>query len=137
MFETIYNLLSFINRNLNSYIVSDIKPAGVEVTFKVKVPQNTPDDNIHIAGTFAIAGYSDWNPGDNNLKLTKNPDGTYSITMYIPEGTTIEYKYVRGEWSKVEKGPNGEELSNRRVTITKGANNKMLVEDEVAKWADR
>lgn len=137
VFSTLYNLIVMKNKSLKDYITADLKPAGVEVTFKVKVPQNTPDDNIHIAGTFSAIGYSDWNPSDNNLKLTKNADGTYSITMYIPEGTTIEYKYVRGEWSKVEKGPNGEELSNRSVTIKKGADNKMLIEDTVAKWADK
>ena len=137
VFSTLYNLIVMKNKNLKNYITADLKPYGVEVTFKVKVPQNTPDDNIHIAGTFSSIGYSDWEASDNNLKLTKNADGTYSITMYIPEGTTIEYKYVRGEWSKVEKGPNGEELSNRKVTITKDANNKMLIEDEVAKWADK
>ncbi len=137
VFNTLYNLIVLKNKGLKNYITSDLKPLGVEVTFKVKVPQNTPDDNIHIAGTFSSIGYSDWNPSDNNLKLTKNTDGTYSITMYIPEGTTIEYKYVRGEWSKVEKGPNGEELSNRSVTIKKGTDNKMLIEDTVAKWADK
>jgi len=137
VFNTIYNLIVVKNKNLKDYITADLKPYGVEVTFKVKVPQNTPDDNIHIAGTFSAVGYSDWNPSDNNLKLSKNADGTYSITMYIPEGTTIEYKYVRGEWSKVEKGPNGEELSNRSVTIKKGADNKMFIEDTVSKWADK
>lgn len=137
VFTTLYNLIMLKNKDLKNYITSDLKPLGVEVTFKVKVPQNTPDDNIHIAGTFSSIGYSDWNPSDNNLKLSKNSDGTYSITMYIPEGTTIEYKYVRGEWSKVEKGPNGEELSNRSVTIKKGTDNKMLIEDTVSKWADK
>jgi phospholipase/lecithinase/hemolysin len=137
VFTTLYNLIVLRNKDLKNYITSDLKPLGVEVTFKVKVPQNTPDDNIHIAGTFSSIGYSDWNPSDNNLKLLKNADGTYSITMYIPEGTTIEYKYVRGEWSKVEKGPNGEELSNRNVTIRKGADNKMLIEDIVSRWADK
>lgn len=137
VFNALYNLIALKNNSLKNYITPNLKPFGVEVTFKVKVPQNTPDDNIHIAGTFASIGYSDWNPSDKSLRLTKNMDGTYSITMYIPEGMSIEYKYVRGEWSKVEKGPNGEELSNRKVTITRDANNKMLIEDEVARWADK
>ncbi|ADQ41463.1 S-layer domain-containing protein [Caldicellulosiruptor acetigenus I77R1B] len=137
VFSTLYNLIVVKNKNLKDYITADLIPYGVEVTFKVKIPQNVPDDNIHIAGTFSVVGYSDWNPSDNNLKLIKNTDGTYSITMYIPEGTTIEYKYVRGEWSKVEKGPNGKELPNRTVTVKKGSNNKILIEDTVAKWADK
>lgn len=95
------------------------------------------DDNIYIVGIFSVVGYSDWNFFDNNLKFIKNIDGIYLIIMYIFEGIIIEYKYVRGEWSKVEKGLNGKELLNRIVIVKKGFNNKIFIEDIVVKWVDK
>ncbi|MEZ0537129.1 S-layer homology domain-containing protein [Caldicellulosiruptoraceae bacterium PP1] len=143
VFNAIYNLLQKKNSTLESYIGSDVKlvpgdPTGIPVEFIVKVPQNTPDnEKIIIAGTFANLGYTDWNPGDSELALTKIDNQTYSITIYMKEGTQIQYKYVRGDWSKVEKDKNGNEISNRVITVKNDGSGKMTINDEVQKWADK
>lgn len=81
------------------------------------IPDYTPpEDNIFIAGNF-----NGWDPGDTNYVLSKNQDQKWSITSdSVPEGTQIEYKFTRGSWETVEKGPNGEEIGNRQFTFGNG-----------------
>ena len=55
------------------------------------------------------------------------------ITLSFPAGETIEYKYTRGSWPKVEKGTEGEEIPNRLLTVPGGNH---IQNDIVANWAD-
>lgn len=75
-----------------------------------------PDDLIYIAGDF-----NGWNPGDTNYVLSKNEDQKWFFTTAAePEGTIIQFKFTRGSWATVEKGPQGEEISNRLFTFGNG-----------------
>jgi len=89
-----------------------------QVTFIIdSLPAYTPpEDLIYLAGNF-----NGWNPGDPAYVLSKNEDQQWFYTSTAaPEGTQIEYKFTRGSWETVEKGPNGEEIGNRQFTFGNG-----------------
>jgi len=84
------------------------------VTFKVTVPASTPTDaKLYIAGDIDVLG--PWDPG--KVELGRIGDGLYAITLVLPAGSTIKYKFTRGTWESVEKGPNFEEISDRVLSI--------------------
>lgn len=98
------------------------------VTFRTEVPSNTPPgDTIYIAGDF-----QGWNPGDGAYALTEEPDGRWAITLSLPDGVGIQYKFTRGDWGRVEKGPSGEEIANRTHTPA----GVETVDHIVYNWAD-
>lgn len=89
-----------------------------QVTFiAVSIPANTPpDEQLYIAGNF-----NNWEPGNPDFVMHKNAQGKWEITLaFQPEGTTIQFKFNRGSWATVEKGANGEEISNRNFTYGNG-----------------
>ena len=102
--------------------------ATAGVTFRVTAPASTPaGDTVFVAGDF-----QGWNPRDPAYALTKQPDGRWTITLALPAGTPIQFKFTRGGWDRVEKGPNGEELSNRTLT----PDGVSTYDFTVARWAD-
>ena len=74
------------------------------------IPDYTPtEDPIYIAGNF-----NNWNPGDADFALQKNDEGQWFILMpEMNNGSILEFKFTRGDWSTVEKGADGEEIANR------------------------
>ncbi|HKQ49730.1 MAG TPA: alpha/beta hydrolase-fold protein [Phycisphaerae bacterium] len=102
--------------------------SGATTTFRVEVPASTPvSDVIYIAGNF-----QGWNPGNPAYALTEQPDGRWQITLSLPDGNPIQYKFTRGNWQTVEKGPNGEEIPNRTYT----PQGTETINHVVANWAD-
>ncbi len=96
-----------------------------QVTFIIdSLPAYTPpEDLIYIAGNF-----NGWNPGDPAYVLSKNDDEKWFITSAAaPEGTQIEYKFTRGSWETVEKGPGGEEIGNRLFTFGNGDTVRIII----------
>jgi hypothetical protein len=81
----------------------------VNVTFTVNVPPNTPvDAPIRIAGNITQLGntFADLSGGVSTLAsrmpvLEKRTDGIYSVSLKLPVGTYLEYKYTLGDglWS--------------------------------------
>jgi glycosidase len=104
----------------------------VAVTFNVTVPAETTG-TVYIAGNFP-APYPTWDPG--GLAMTKVDATHFTTTLNILDGTALQYKYTRGTWDSVEKGPNCEELSNRTLTVSYGATGMQSENDTVAKWRD-
>ena len=101
---------------------------GATTTFRVEVPESTPaGDLIYIAGDF-----QGWNPGNPAYALTEQSDDTWEITLSLPDGSPIQYKFTRGSWQTVEKGPNGEEIPNRTHTPL----GTETLDHVVANWAD-
>ncbi|MGB0429766.1 MAG: alpha/beta hydrolase, partial [Bacteroidia bacterium] len=81
-----------------------------------EIPKNTPaSDPIHIAGDF-----QGWNPGSQNhiLKID-SATGFHQIVLNDVTGN-IEFKFARGEWSKVESNENGGFYPNRKHTVLDG-----------------
>jgi len=100
------------------------------LAFVVTVPSNTPTEStIYVAGNQTQIG--GWNPGA--VPLYKALNGRYAIVLSFAEGTSLEYKLTRGSWPTVEKGPAGEEISNRTYTTRSGYERTFVI---VARWAD-
>lgn len=98
------------------------------VTFDVVVPVDTPAvPEVHVAGDF-----QSWDPTAESHRLTRVQPHRWQATFRLPAGP-IEYKYAREDWSRVEKGQAGEEVTNRRAVIEAD----ITLEDEVASWNDR
>jgi len=106
---------------------SVVNANAATITFAVTVPEETPADaSIYIAGDF-----QGWNPASPTHRFTKVGDRLYELTLELPEGR-IEFKFTRGDWATVEKGPGGEEIGNRVLTLAADARYELTV----AKWAD-
>ena len=96
---------------------------------KVTVPANTPvSDPLYISGSF-----NNWLPADTNNKLIKNDDGTYSISLALNAGTTIQYKITRGSWNNEEVNSNLTSISNRSYVTVGGTENIGIT---VSRWKD-
>jgi hypothetical protein len=88
----------------------------VTVIFTIKVPLDTPPDTpLRLAGNLYQLGntFADLSGGVNTLAsrlptLGKLVDGRYMVTLNLPTGTYIEYKYTLGDglWSS-EVSPTG------------------------------
>lgn len=89
-----------------------------QVTFiATSIPANTPpDESLYIAGNF-----TNWEAGVPDYVMHKNAQGKWEITLEPKTaGTTIQFKFTRGSWETVEKGANGEEISNHTFTYGNG-----------------
>ncbi|NOZ12137.1 MAG: T9SS type A sorting domain-containing protein [Acidobacteria bacterium] len=120
-------LRSFLLTLSAAFLFSSV---NAQVTFILdSIPDYTPEgDLIYIAGDF-----NGWNPGDPQFALEKNEDSLWQITLGPePEGTTYLYKFTRGSWETVEKGPQGEEIANRVFVF----GNDSTVHQIVYNWAD-
>ncbi|QMV42548.1 carbohydrate binding domain-containing protein [Cohnella cholangitidis] len=107
-----------------------VLPQTQSLTIKLTVPMTTAaNDSVYIAGSF-----NNWNPADSNYKLTPNSDGTYSITMSLMAGTTIQYKFLRGSWATVEANSNNSDIANRSYTMP---NSAQTLTQTVVKWKDK
>lgn len=104
--------------------------ANAQVTIKVTA---TPDyytpllDNIYISGNF-----NNWDAADQNYLLTPDLNGNYSATINSTNGTQIEYKFTRGDWSSVETNQDGTYLPNRTFTYTNGS----TINCQILNWED-
>lgn len=122
--------------------VEDLNTDPAEITFTVTVPEELPDYvNVYIIGN----NTGSWSTLSDDNKLTKDSaDGKkYSIVLTLDFeaddslSRQMQYKYVLANangsvnWSFVEKGPQGEELSNRTLFVNGGASS---VQDVVASW---
>jgi len=104
--------------------------ALAQVTFTVQsLPVYTPpQDSLYIAGDF-----TGWEAGFPAYMMHKNMEGKWSISLPLQApGTVIKFKFTRGSWTTVEKGPGGEEISDRSYTF--GSSDSVNV--IISNWAD-
>jgi glycosidase/fibronectin type 3 domain-containing protein len=105
----------------------------VDVTWRVLVPTETPtEDTIFIAGDNADAFLAPYNPG--LTPMTPAGDGVWEFTATLQEGKTLLYKYTRGSWETVEQWGAISGFGNRSLTVVKGPEGTMLVEDTATDW---
>ncbi|MBT8228692.1 MAG: hypothetical protein KJO50_00430, partial [Bacteroidia bacterium] len=101
-----------MTRNLTSVILIMFLQLNLTAQFTIivnEIPGNTPPaDEIFIAGDF-----QGWDPGNPEYKLSQNDEtGYYHITLPITAGD-IQFKFARGDWSRVETDANGQFIPNR------------------------
>lgn len=99
----------------------DVSEQTGTITFTVTdIPANTPaDDTVFIAGEFAAGTWTE--PGtDNTFALTKNEDGTWTITLEPAPGddNVVAFKFFRqGGWGTGEQTAACEPVEDRTVTV--------------------
>lgn len=110
------------------------EPKTYTVTFRLTVPENTPDEPIYIIGTF-----DNWTVADEEYIMTKVDDYTYEYTMTGAERSAMEYKYNRGNWDAREQNAEHVDLvgplqkENREYTYME---DNYIVEDVIDSWSD-
>ena len=92
--------------NLNTPVKLFLKPAPlVNVTFNITVPSNTlPGAPVRLGGNLFQLGntFADLRGGisavaDRMPIMTALPDGRYTVTLRLPSGADIRYKYTLGD----------------------------------------
>ncbi len=99
------------------------------LTFRVRVPEYTPlDAKLYITGNLPSLG--PWDPG--KVELGRIDEGVYAITLVLPVDTELRFKFTRGTWESVEKGPRFEEIVDRTHVVV----GDETVHVDVASWRD-
>ena len=102
---------------------------GAELTLEI---DSTPRyyqpflDTIYIA--MNMAG---WQPGAAELAFTES-DGIWRLTLDIPAGTQLAYKFTRGDWTRGEMRSDGAPLGNRALLVQ----NDTIVSHQIEHWED-
>ena len=121
--------LAIVSCTGDEAVVEDRQPVRQSsITFLVTAPNNTPASDT----VFVVGDFQGWDPGDPDYALTQRPDDLWEILLTLPEGKPIEFKFTRGSWATIEKGPGGAEIPNRTAIPEDGQVN----ESSVASWAD-
>jgi hypothetical protein len=112
----------------------------VSVTFVVGVPSNTvPSAPIRLAGNLLQLGntFADLNGGLSTVatrmpQLSPQADGRYAITLMLPAGADVRYKYTLGDgfWN-AEHIPGGGFVTRQLVVPAQGP---AVVADMVSTW---
>jgi hypothetical protein len=100
--------------NLNTPVQVYLKSAPlVNVTFNITVPSNTlPGAPVRLAGNLFQLGntFADLRGGMSTVAdrmpiMTAMPDGRYSLSMRLPAGADVRYKYTLGDgfWNAEHK----------------------------------
>ncbi len=117
-FDTSLNASPFSNEVSHS-----VAPKVVQVTFRVKVPAFTPPaDRVYITGLAAgvspdpLCGYCG---GTAATQMAETAPGSHiwQITLPIPDGTPIQYKYTRGTYDYVEEWGSITGFTNRVAAV--------------------
>lgn len=113
----------------------------VKVVFVVGVPDNTPPIvPLRLSGNLYQLGntYANLTGGVSSLALNMPtletlPDGRYKLTVDLPAGADIRYKYTLGDgfWN-AERKANGE-FQIRQIVVP---DSTTLIEDHVESWYD-
>ncbi|UYP00054.1 hypothetical protein OF820_13540 [Oceanotoga sp. DSM 15011] len=110
----------------NDYIIDENN--FFYITFVISsIPSETNEnDDIYIMGNF-----NNWFPGDENYRMTKNSDDSYSLKVKVVPNKEIKYKYNLGTFNSIEKDFFGNERSNR-IFIPRF--NDDIVDDQIEAW---
>jgi predicted alpha/beta superfamily hydrolase len=115
-------------------LISTLAMAGaagaetVDLVFRVSAPDSAAGLDIYLAGNF-----QGWDPGDPSYKLSDLGGGQYELTVPLELERILQFKFTRGNWSKVEKGPSGEEIPNRSLRVKQPGTHEFVIAD----WADK
>lgn len=131
---------AMIAGNQSTPVQLSMKPAPlVNVIFTVSVPESTQKDvPIRLAGNLLQLGntFSDLQGGlstvaDRMPVLTPLPDGRYSVSLFLPAGTYVEYKYTLGDgfWNS-EFASTGQYVTRNLIVPPQNT----TVEDIVQSW---
>ncbi len=126
--QTYYYTIRAYDTSLNGSASSNEVSATVQaklvhVTFRVKVPAFTPaGDTVYVTGQSQgvspdpLCGYCG---GTASTAMSETAPGSHlwQITLDIPDGTQIQYKYTRGTYDYVEEWGSITGTTNRVATV--------------------
>ena len=129
-----------VAENQSTPVNVGLKPAQlVNIIFSVSVPKGTqPGIPLRIAGNLLQLGntFSDLRGGlstvaDRMPVLTPQPDGRYSVSLFLPAGADIQYKYTLGDgfWNS-EFTASGQYVTRHLIVPAQN----MTVSDSVESW---
>ncbi|NVO30069.1 alpha/beta hydrolase-fold protein [Hymenobacter lapidiphilus] len=89
--------------------------AGAQTTVRVTaVPAATPADaSLFLAGTL-----NGWTPASPAHALVRQADGSYELILPATLTGPVEFKFTRGSWATVETDASGQDVANRRHTLS-------------------
>ncbi len=112
----------------------------VNVTFIVSVPPGTvgPNVPIRLAGNLLQLGntFADLRAGfstvaDRMPSLNPTPDGRYSVSLFLPAGADVQYKYTMGDGFWNAEFTSDGRFVTRRILVP---NQNTVIEDSVQSW---
>ncbi len=104
----------------------------VPVTFRVSVPETTPNDQtIYISGSAPAMGA--WEAAGVALEPAGDEPQVHTVTLSLVNDVEYGYKVTRGTWSTVERAENDRDLDNRLIR----ADAARTVDVGVAEWVDK
>ena len=129
-----------VGENQSTPVEVRIKPAQlVNVIFTVSVPQGTqPGVPLRLAGNLLQLGntFGDLRGGlstvaDRMPVLSPLPDGRYSVSLFLPAGADVEYKYTLGDgfWNS-EFSSTGSYVTRHLIVPPQN----LMVQDAVQSW---
>ena len=123
-------LLAIVSCSSDDAVAPGTQPVRQsDITFIVTVPATTPAADP----VFVVGDFQEWDTADPDCALTRRPDDRWEILLTLPKGKPIEFKFTRGSWATIEKGPGGAEIPNRTASPDDGQVHEFIVEA----WADR
>ena len=127
--RVLINIAAFI-----LFIFSCVPPAAAvtdNLDITVKVPANTPESSrIYITGNHPLLG--EWDAG--KIEMKKTGDFEYNFSARADKDMKLEFKFTRGDFSKIEKSREGFEIPNRTMMVNSSASNRISC--EVESWSD-
>ena len=95
-------------------------------------PETPASDQLFIAGDNPEVFGAAYTPGIT--PITNVGENLWEFTAPVLEGTTLLYKFTRGNWETVEQWGAIAGLDNRKLTVVKGADGTMLVDLTATDW---
>jgi alpha-amylase len=89
-------------------------PSAAQLTIRVGSlpPATPPSATVYVAGNF-----NGWNPAAPGFTLSKQPNGTFALTLPDSVRGVVEFKFTLGSWETVETDASGAGIPNRSFTI--------------------
>ncbi len=122
--QTYYYFIKAYDTSLNASGASNevshkVEAKLIQTTFRVKVPAFTPaGDTVYISGSpDPLCNYCGGNTPATAMTETAPGSHIWQITLTIPDGTAIQYKYTRGTYDYVEEWGSIKGFTNRVATV--------------------
>ncbi len=99
----------------------------VAITWTVTLPPGTPaDEEIYLSGN-----WNNWAAADPATQLVRTQDWA-SVTVPFAKGTTVEYTFTRGSWTRREADAAGQPIPNHALLV----DGPQTIEMPIAGWSD-
>ena len=132
-----------VDAGLNTPVAISLVPAAlVNVIFTVTAPANTVQNApVRMAGNLYELGntFGDLDGGLSTVAtrmpvLTPTPEGRYSLSLMLPAGADIRYKYTMGDgfWN-AEHAPDGSFVV--RQFVVPNSSDPVQVQDVISTWS--